>query len=81
LSAGAFSDDKVVEASKKLMCIFVDCDWGKKNNDISTKYAVRGYPTVIFTDPDGKETGKLGARDPAAVLSQIEEAAKKAEKK
>lgn len=63
------------------MCIFVDCDWGKKNNDISSKYGVRGYPTVIFTDPDGKETAKLGQRDPASVLAQIEEAAKKAEKK
>ncbi|HLF92198.1 MAG TPA: hypothetical protein VJB14_01955 [Planctomycetota bacterium] len=81
MSAGAFSDDKVVEASKKLLPIFVDCDWGKKNNDVSTKYAVRGYPTVIFTDPDGKEIARLGKRDAASVASQIEDVAKKFEKK
>jgi thioredoxin-related protein len=55
----------------------VDCDWGKKNNDLSTKYGVRGYPTVIFTDPEGKEIAKLGKRDPASVLAMIEDAAAK----
>ena len=77
MSAGAFSDDKVVEASKKLLCIFVDCDWGKKNKDVSDKYAVRGYPTVIFMDPDGKEIDRLKQRDAASVTAQIDDIAKK----
>ncbi len=55
----------------------MDCNWGKKNNDVSGKYGVRGYPTVIFTDPDGKEVDRLKARDAASVTSQIEDAAKK----
>lgn len=59
------------------MPIFVDCDWGKKNNDVSEKYAIRGYPTVVFADPDGKEIGRLGKRDAASVAAQIEEMAKK----
>jgi hypothetical protein len=66
-----------VEASKKLLPIFVDCDWGKKNKDVSTKYGVRGYPTVIFTDSEGNEVAKLGGRDAASVAGQIEEIAKK----
>jgi hypothetical protein len=59
------------------MAIFVDCDWGKKNNDISTKYKVRGYPTVVFADPEGAELERLGARDPKSVAAQIEGVAKK----
>ena len=59
------------------MPIFVDCDWGKKNKDVSTKYKVRGYPTVVFTDPDGNEIERLGNRDAASVAAQIEGVAKK----
>jgi len=77
LSAGAFSDPAVMEASKKLMCVFVDCDWGKKNNDLSDKFNVRGYPTVVFCDPEGKQVASLSSREPSAVASQIAEVAKK----
>lgn len=59
------------------MPIFVDCDWGKKNKDVSTKYKVRGYPTVIFTDPEGTEIERLGKRDAESVAAQIEGVAKK----
>jgi thioredoxin-related protein len=59
------------------MAIFVDCDWGKKNKDISTKYGIRGYPTVIFADPEGKELERLGNRDAESVAAQIESVAKK----
>ena len=59
------------------MPIFVDCDWGKKNKDLSAKYKVRGYPTVVFADPEGNEIEKLGKRDPASVLAQIERMAEK----
>jgi hypothetical protein len=71
LSAGAFSDPAVIEASKKLVCVFVDCDWGKKNNDLSDKFKVRGYPTVAFCDPEGSQVGSLGSREPSAVAGQI----------
>lgn len=66
-----------MEASKKLVCVFVDCDWGNKNNDLSTKFNVRGYPTVVFLDPEGAEVARLASRAPSAVASQIEEIAKK----
>jgi thioredoxin-related protein len=77
LSAGAFSDEKVVAAAQKIQCVFVDCDWGKKNTDLSGKYGVKGYPTVIFVDPDGTEVAKLAGRDAAAVEKQILEIAEK----
>lgn len=59
------------------MPILVDCDWGRKNRDISQEYEVRGYPTVIFTDPKGKVVAKLGDRSPAGVRKAIEDLAKK----
>jgi len=67
----------VVEASKQIVNVFVDCDWGKKNSDLSSKYGVRGYPTVIFTDSKGEVIGPLGDRSPDGVLKQIGEVAKK----
>jgi len=77
LSAGAFSDSAVMEASKKLVCVFVDCDWGKKNNDLSDKFNVQGYPTVVFCDPEGKQVASLNSRDPSGVAAQITDIAKK----
>ncbi len=41
---------------------------------------MRGYPTVVFTDPDGKEVGRLAQRDAASVIAKIEEAAKTGKK-
>jgi len=66
-----------MEASKKIVCVFVDCDWGKKNNDLSDKFKVEGYPTVVFCDPEGKQVAELNAREPARVAAQISEVAKK----
>ena len=38
LEDGAFSNPKVVEASIDVACIFVDCDWGKKNQELYKKF-------------------------------------------
>jgi hypothetical protein len=67
----------VVEASNQLVNVFVDCDWGNKNTDLSARYGVQGYPTVIFTDPTGKVIAPLGDRSPDGVLRQIQGIAKK----
>jgi len=55
----------------------VDCDWGAKNTDLSGKYGVRGYPTCVFTDSEGKELAKLAKRDAASVIAQMNEIADK----
>ncbi len=66
-----------MKAAARVICIFVDCDWGAKNTDLSGKYGVRGYPTCVFTDSEGKELAKLAKRDAASVLAQINEIADK----
>jgi thioredoxin-like negative regulator of GroEL len=61
----------VIQASQSLSCIFVDCDWGKKNSDLSDRYKVGGYPTVVFCDPEGKPLRHLQGQDPESVAKQM----------
>lgn len=71
LERGAFSNDGVVKAAEDIVPILIDCNWGRNHRDISDRFGIRGYPTVVFTDPDGKEVSRLGARTPQAVTDQI----------
>jgi hypothetical protein len=71
LEAGAFTDAAVVKASEKLVMVKVDCTDSNKVKEILGKYGVRGFPTMLFTDPDGKVVGQLGARDPASIARQL----------
>ena len=77
MERGAFSDANVVAAAKKgVICILVDCNWGKANTDLSTKYKVRGYPTILFVDKDGKISDR-GSRRAETLASQFTKHAKK----
>jgi thioredoxin-related protein len=37
-----------------------DAETKKKNKELATKYDVKGFPTIIFFDGDGKEIGRTG---------------------
>jgi hypothetical protein len=67
----------VIEAAERLTCVFIECDWGKKNDDLQTTYRITGYPTVLFCGPDGKPIAKLQSDDPAAVAKQMTDVAAK----
>ena len=67
LSAGAFSDAGVVEASKRFVCLFVDCAWGKKNVEMSSRFRVTTYPTVVCCDSEGNVVGTLDVADAPSV--------------
>jgi hypothetical protein len=71
MEAGAFNDDGVVKASAKLVMLKVDCTVPNKVKETLQKYGVRGFPTMLFLDPDGKAVGQLGARDPAGIAKQF----------
>lgn len=65
-------------AKKGVVSILVDCNWGRKNQKLSTKYGIRGYPTLIFVDKDGDAIAQ-GSRQPEKLASQFEKYAKAAE--
>jgi len=50
LDKDTYTDAKVIELSKKFVCIRID---GDKSEDLVSKYSVRGYPTILFLNPDG----------------------------
>jgi hypothetical protein len=78
LSAGAFSDPEVVKAAESISCIFVECNWGKANTDLSERYGIGGYPTVLFCDSEGKPIGQLDSANPVDVARQIRDAVARA---
>lgn len=54
-------------------------DLKKQNQELSEKYAIQGFPTVIFLDAEGKELGRhVGylPGGPDAMISWIEQVSK-----
>ena len=70
LDAGAFSDESVVKSAEGLIRILVDAG---KDEKLFSKYGVKGMPTILFLDAEGKEIGKLNSREAAGVKAQFEE--------
>lgn len=65
---GPFSDDRVVEAAKSFITVYLDGD-KPSTRPIERKYKVPGYPTIIFMKPNGDLIKKfVGPR----ALSDIE---------
>jgi hypothetical protein len=71
LNAGAFSDDKVLAATPKLVPVMVDCSARGQNADLMKLYGVSGFPTVIYVDPDGKQIKEMDSREAGAIASEI----------
>ncbi len=51
----------------------------KANSELAKKYGIRGYPTIIVLDGDGKQVGKLGymAGGPKPFIEELEKLKKK----
>ena len=67
-------------AKKGVVPILVDCNWGKANKDLSSKYKIRGYPTILFVDAKGKVI-EPGSRQAGKLAEQFEKHAKAEKKK
>ena len=72
LSAGAFSDDSVVKATKDVVCILVDLEWGRAHVDLAERYGVRQMPTVIYADPEGEEVSRMRSFEPAEMVGELQ---------
>ena len=66
----------MIKASKDIVCVFVDCEWGARHGDLAKRYMVQGFPTVVYTDSEGEEVGRMADRSPAAVARDLEELAR-----
>ena len=63
-----------MKSSESLIRILVDSG---KDGKLFQKYGVRGMPSIIFLDPEGKEVGKMNDRSADGVKRQFEEIASK----
>ena len=81
LSAGAFSDDAVVTASKDVVCVFIDLEWGRKHVDLAERYDIKAFPTVIYADSDGEEIGRMQTFDESVIAREIASLARDHSKK
>jgi protein disulfide-isomerase len=72
----------VTYASKNLVPVEIDFPRGKEqtaelkkaNQALQREYAIRGYPTIIVLDSEGKQVGKLGYQPggPKAFIEALE---------
>ncbi len=61
----------MVEASKNVVCVLVDCEWGARHADLAQKYRIQGFPTVVFADSDGVEVGRMSDRGADSVAGDL----------
>ena len=61
----------MVKASKKVVCIFVDCQWGAAHADLARRYQVQGFPTVVYADSEGEEVGRMQERSAEAMAAEL----------
>lgn len=77
MDAGAFSEKDVVKSAKDVVLVLVDCSSGSAHANLKSKYKVRGFPSLIFTDSTGKEVGKLSDRSAEGVIKEFTDLAEK----
>lgn len=69
LDSDTYSDPKVRAAAEKFICVKVDAE---KESALANKYAVAGFPTIMFLDKDGKVISKItGYLPPDKFLANI----------
>ena len=57
--------------------ILVDCSGDGQNAELMQQYSVQGFPTVIYTDPNGEQIKEMAGRAPAALQQDVENLIKK----
>lgn len=70
LDSNTYSDKTINDLSAKFICVKVNAD---KARDLTVKYGVRGYPTIIFLNSKGDVEQVIVGYADAASLKQIME--------
>ena len=79
LDAGSFSDADVVKATGDFARVMVNCtapgrdfETTAEGSRLMKQYEVKGWPTVIFLDPEGKPVDRFSScRKPDFVLNKL----------
>lgn len=79
-------EEFVAAASKNFILVEIDMPRGdksvaEKNKPLVTKYEIKGFPTVVLLDSDGKEFGRFFASDHPDVKDFLKRLDKELEKK
>ncbi len=61
-------DNRVVEQSRKFVCVKIDCD---KDDTVAKEYGVDSWPAVVFAKENGDKIANLESRDPEKVAEQL----------
>ena len=74
---------RTADLSQDLVLVEVDFPQGKKlpkkvveqNEKLQKEHGVRGYPTIVVLNPEGKKVGQLGYMEggPKAFLAKLDE--------
>jgi hypothetical protein len=67
----------VAAAAGNVVPIYVDCTAKGSFPELQEKYKVKGYPTVLYVDAEGKQIRESGTREAGALVAEIGNVAKK----
>lgn len=76
LDKEVYAEARIIALSADFFCVKIDAE---KNAEIASRFGVRGYPTIVFLNPAGKEVAKIiGYRPVSDFLKSMLEARDKA---
>lgn len=75
MDAGAFSDDAVVTAMSNMILLSIDAE-SETGAPLAKKFAVRGYPTLLFLNSDGTPRDTNGYMEPDDYRADVERIAR-----
>lgn len=73
LKATTLKDEKVGQATTRVVPIYVDLTNKEAHPELVKKYAVSGIPKIVYCDPAGEPLKEMSGRDVKAFLKDIAE--------
>lgn len=58
-------------AATTVVPIYVDCTAKGQNEELQQKYSIKGYPTILYLDPTGKQIKESGSREVNGLVKEI----------
>ncbi|HPS79031.1 MAG TPA: thioredoxin family protein [Thermoanaerobaculaceae bacterium] len=76
LEARTLADERVIRALAAVVPVRLDGEGGGQSE--AERLGVRGYPTIVFMAPDGREVGRIpGYLDPEPFLQELSDVLKR----